>query len=504
MVFLRDDLLSVESAQQEALARDMARDVDYKIAERQKLLTEMANTLPLEMLQDAGQLSVWLGLRSDLHPVFTGGIFVANRDGISIADYPVQKERKEKSYADRDYFQGALSGKLTIGRAVMGRVLNEPVLPMAIPVKDTNGQVLAVMVGVTSLNSTGFLDHIHQGQIGKTGGYLLISPQDQLIIAATKPELTLKPTARPGVNPLHDRALKGFRGSGITVNAQGEEELSAIASVPSVGWFVVARLPTKEALALISHMKTHLVRSTVVALIAIIALLYFGLTLFFRPLIRNAEQANRMTKGDLPMQALAVTRDDEVGQLTKAFNRLMQKLLDSQKDLAGLVRKDMLTGLSNRLHLTEKIQESLAWAQRRQSRVALLYLDLDGFKPVNDGFGHETGDLALVEVARRLSSIVRQVDTLARVGGDEFVILMGGLDADQDTAEQAVQAVSKKCIAAMEERLLIKNESLQLGVSIGIALGDGTSTVESLMSTADNAMYAAKKAGKSRFELALA
>lgn len=502
LTFLREDLLGVESAQQEALARDMARDVDYKIAERQNLLLQMARTLPLDLLLNTAQLSEWLALRHEMHPVFTGGIFVANLQGGTIADYPRVLERKEQIYADRDYFQGALAGHAMIGRAVMGRALNEPVLPMAVPVKDASGRIRAILVGITKLNSPGFLDEIQQGHIGKTGGYLLISPRDEIFIAATKPELTLKPTARPGVNPLHDRAIKGFRGSGITTNAQGVEELSAMASVPSTGWFVVARLPTDEALALISHVKVYLVRYTVLALIFIVTVLYLCLTWFFRPLVRAAEQANRMTSGELPMQPLVVSRDDEIGQLTTAFNRLMQKLLYSQKELAGLVRKDVLTGLSNRLHLLEKMQEALAWAQRRECRLAILYLDLDGFKPVNDEFGHEAGDMALAEVARRLSSIVRQVDTLARVGGDEFVIVMEGLEGDLTATEMAVVAVSNKCIAAIQQPMMIKGKDVQLDVSIGIAVGNGSSSVEALMSSADNAMYAAKKAGRGRHVMA--
>ena len=124
-----------------------------------------------------------------------------------------------------------------MGRAVIGRVVNEPVLPMAAPIKDAAGRVLAVLVGITGLNSPGFLDAIHQGRIGETGGYLLISVQEWLFIAATKPELILQPTAMLGVNPLHDRALAGFRGSGITVNAQGVEELAAFALGGGQRWF---------------------------------------------------------------------------------------------------------------------------------------------------------------------------------------------------------------------------------------------------------------------------
>ncbi|MCH8619758.1 diguanylate cyclase [Undibacterium sp. TS12] len=502
MGVIRSDLIRTELLQQEALAKQVASNIEEKLLERKKFLGHLAETLPVELLQDEGKLKDWLSSRYDVYPVMNGGIFVTDLDGRVIADFPEQQGRKSMVYADRDYFQGALAGKFTVGKPVIGRALNEPALPMAAPVSDEHGQVKAVLVGVSKIYATGFLDVIQHGRIGDQGGYLLLSPAEQIYVAASKPELTLTTIAKTGAGSLYEKAMAGHLENGLAVNAEGVEELLAFATVSSTDWLVVARLPSSEALALIVNLKNHILRSSLLALIVILLMMYFSLAVFFRPLRRSAELANNMSNGDLPMQALPVVHDDEVGLLTKAFNRLMQKLLDSQSELAGMVRRDALTGLPNRLHLTEKIQEALARAKRKEGRVALLYLDLDGFKPVNDGFGHEAGDQALVDIANRLSAIVRQVDTLARVGGDEFVVLISGLSDDLDIAEAAVITISNKYIAALQEVLTVKGQPVQLGVSIGIALGDGDSTVESLMYAADNAMYAAKKAGRGRYALA--
>lgn len=502
MGVIRSDLIQTELLQQEALAKQVASNIEEKLLERKKFLGHLAETLPVELLQDEGKLKDRLSSRYDVYPVLNGGIFVTDLDGRVMADFPEQQGRKGMVYADRDYFQGALAGKFTVGKPVIGRALNEPALPMAAPVRDEHGQVKAVLVGVSKIYATGFLDVIQHGRIGDQGGYLLLSPAEQIYVAAGKPELTLTTIAKTGAGSLYEKAMAGHLENGLAVNAEGVEELLAFATVSSTGWLVVARLPSSEALALIVNLKNHILRSSLLALIVILLMMYFSLVVFFRPLRRSAELANNMSNGDLPMQALPVVHDDEVGLLTKAFNRLMQKLLDSQSELAGMVRRDALTGLPNRLYLTEKIQEALARAKRKEGRVALLYLDLDGFKPVNDGFGHEAGDQALVDIANRLSAIVRQVDTLARVGGDEFVVLISGLSDDLDIAEAAVITISNKYIAALQEVLTVKGQPVQIGVSIGIALGDGDSTVESLMSAADNAMYAAKKAGRGRYSLA--
>ena len=155
---IREDLLKVVFAQQEALARDMARDVDYKLVERHKMLAKLASIIPLDLLQQPQRLSAWLAERHDLHPIFTQGLLVATPDGMALVDYPQLKGRIGTNYADRDYFQGALDGKFTVGRAIMGRVSNHPILPMAAPIKDSSGSVRAILLGISSLSEHGFLD----------------------------------------------------------------------------------------------------------------------------------------------------------------------------------------------------------------------------------------------------------------------------------------------------------------------------------------------------------
>lgn len=500
--YLREDLVKVVSTQQEALANYVARDVDFKIVERQAMLSHLAATLPHKLLHQPAQLRAWLGERQEAQPLFSQGLFVTDATGLTLADYPQRPERAGMRYADRDYLAGALAGKVSVGRPLIGRVVNEPVLPMAAPIKDAQGEVRAIVVGVSALAAPGFLDLLEQTRVGETGGFLLISPRDEIFVAATKPELVLKPTARPGVNPLHDRALKGFRGSGITVNAQGVEEIAAFASVPSTGWFVVARLPTTEAFATVARMQHFILRNTVVVVTVLMLLISGALIILFRPLSRAADHADRMTRGELPLEPLPVARDDEVGHLTAAFNRLLLKLLTSQTELARIAHHDLLTGLPNRLLLADRMQRALARASRRHGRLAVLFIDLDGFKEVNDSLGHEAGDEALIEVARRLAAMVRSTDTLARVGGDEFVIVLGDLPSAIAEAEAAASGVAGKCIAALAPAMELKGGVGNIGLSIGIALGNAQSTMDQLMSAADTAMYQAKQGGRNCYILA--
>jgi diguanylate cyclase (GGDEF)-like protein len=501
--FLRDDLEKVVASQQEALAGYVAQDIDFKIRQRQKMLKDLAERVPLALLDRPAELQRWLRQYHEFQPLFSQGLFVTNTLGVATTDYPALPGRAGGNYIDRDYVRSALQGEMSIGRPVMGRAAREPIVPMAAPIKDSRGQVRAVLAGITATAAPGFFDLLQKVRIGNSGGFLLISPREHVIVAATKADLILKPTAAPGTNPLHDRALAGWRGSGITINAQGIEEVSAVASVDSAGWFVVARLPTVEAFATVSRTQNYILRNSVLVVSAFIIFLAIGLRLIFRPLARAARRADLMTSGELPLSPLPIERDDEVGHLTSAFNRLLEKLRSSQAQLAEIAHHDQLTGLPNRRLLSDRIGQTLARSHRNGTALAVLFLDLDGFKPINDQYGHEAGDEALIQVGRRLSMVVREVDTLARVGGDEFVIVISDLDPTAEKATAAASAVAAKCLEAISAPMTIKGEAQTVGASIGIALGDGNSSFDELLSMADNAMYKAKEAGKGKYVLAI-
>lgn len=171
---------------------------------------------------------------------------------------------------------------------------------------------------------------------------------------------------------------------------------------------------------------------------------------------------------------------------------------DYEKDeqLRHMALHDPLTELANRSLLHEHMRMAIARAEREGSRVALLFLDLDQFKTINDTLGHDVGDLLLKEIAVRLQSCIRATDTLARLGGDEFVVLLGGVQQREDCARLA-----GKLMLALKTPVDLGGASLHVNTSIGIALfpEDGGS-IEALMKNADMALYAAKEAGKNRYE----
>lgn len=495
--FLRQDLTKSVALQQTALAAYVARNVDNYLGERLSFLERLAAHLPPERLSQPEALHAWLQERSTLSPVFPLGLRVIGLDGKGL-------DGTGQMVTDGPEFAGARAGQPALGRA-QATPSGNSVLPMAVPVRNAAGQVIAMLLGTADLSADGLLDHLQRARVGQDGGILVVSPRDHLFVASTDVTMSLTSTPPEGVNLLHDRAMKGFRGSGTTRNARGIDEISAIASVPNSGWFVVARVPVAQALAPVGRMQTFILEQRAPAVITVLVVIGLIMAWLLRPLLRAADQADRMTRGELALAPLRVVRDDEIGHLTQAFNRLLAKLLDNQEALARLAHHDTLTGLPNRKLLDDRLQQALVRARRHSHQVAVLYLDLDGFKNLNDTFGHEAGDRALGEIARRLQSLVRQTDTVARIGGDEFVLLAADFE---ESAEQGALALARRCIDAIAQPLEQLAQPAQpaqspavIGVSIGIALGTGGETPQDLLAAADKAMYRAKQGGRGSYAM---
>ena len=176
--------------------------------------------------------------------------------------------------------------------------------------------------------------------------------------------------------------------------------------------------------------------------------------------------------------------------------RVEQELRDNERRFDHMAHHDALTGLANRRLFTAHLDHALVTARREGTRLAVMFLDLDRFKTVNDSLGHETGDKLLVEVGKRLAEAVRQTDTLARMGGDEFAVMVERVDDDLQ-----ISNLAERVLRLLEPPVRIGEFELKAAASIGIAVAfsDGT-TSDELLKNADTAMYRAKERGRGRFE----
>ncbi len=197
---------------------------------------------------------------------------------------------------------------------------------------------------------------------------------------------------------------------------------------------------------------------------------------------------------------IASRRSQSQRELERKNAELEQALTERDQLQQALERQaffDPLTGLPNRVLFYDRLRQSIAHAARHHDFVAVLFLDLDGFKSVNDRFGHANGDNILIQVAERIQSQMRAEDTVARLGGDEFTILLG----NETSAESAGQ-VASRLLDELAKPFTINGQDILLTVSIGISVNaPGKTQPDDMVSEADHAMYEVKAQGKAGFKV---
>lgn len=215
----------------------------------------------------------------------------------------------------------------------------------------------------------------------------------------------------------------------------------------------------------------------------------------------HGEIVNRRKTGEefTSMNTISVVRDSQ-GKILHYVSLMTDVTTEKehQRQLEHIAHYDVLTGLPNRVLLTDRLHQAMAQTHRRQEKLAVAYLDLDGFKTINDNYGHDFGDLVLKTVATRMKKALREGDTLARLGGDEFVAVLINL-----TGPEASNQLLLRLLEAAAEPAWIGDLQLQVSTSIGVTFYPQADEIEAdqLLRQSDQAMYQAKLAGKNRYHL---
>jgi len=185
----------------------------------------------------------------------------------------------------------------------------------------------------------------------------------------------------------------------------------------------------------------------------------------------------------------------EIARRNKIEAELEQRVKSRTEKLAYMATHDPLTSLPNRSLFNAQLVQALKHSRREHNFTALFFMDLDGFKQINDQHGHDIGDKVLIETCRRISDTIRDEDIFSRIGGDEFTLILSALES-----QEMALPVADKIIAAVNQPIALEGKSLRLGISIGISFYpvDGDS-MDSLITRADDAMYKAKRAGKNHY-----
>ena len=335
---LREDMQHQLGEQQFATVSLVAAQVNSELEERLKALEKIASEITPGMLKNTAALQTFLEQRPILQLMFNTGVHATGVDGVAVAAAPFSSDRIGINYADRDYMHGAVKvGKSTIGRPVLGRVLKAPAIGMAVPIRDDKAQIIGALVGAINLGQPNFLDRVTESRFSKSGGYLVIAPQHQLIVTATDKSRIMQPAPPAGVNKMHDKYVQGYEGYGIAVSSRGIEELTAAKGIPVARWFIVSVLPTEAAFASITAMRQRILLATGLLTLLAGALVWWMtawmLRRQFAPMIAATETLATLTNKSEPPQLLPVDRQDEIGELIGGFNRLLESLIEREAAL---------------------------------------------------------------------------------------------------------------------------------------------------------------------------
>jgi diguanylate cyclase (GGDEF)-like protein len=269
----------------------------------------------------------------------------------------------------------------------------------------------------------------------------------------------------------------------------GEQQLRFAELGESDGGHLVAILqrPIADAMARFRTLQTTLIALGFLSLALSIAgsiIIALGVT---RPLGLLLAAVRRIRQGDYS-QPVVIRRDDEIGTLAQGLDHMRAGIAEREQRILKLAYEDTLTQLPNRSQFGEALERSITIAQAQQGSVAILVMDLDRFKHVNDSLGHGVGDHVLREVGSRLRTLQGDAGCVARLGGDEFALLVTAAGV------QTVVALAKQIIGALERPIFFQDQPLDVGTSIGIAMyPEHASDAETLVRNADIAMYVAKR-----------
>ena len=330
--YLQEDLRETIAAQQFTLVREVAHEVDAKLASSLLALERSAAALPDGVLQDPARFRDYYASRPAMLVFFDDLIFVGV-DGTIRSDFPQVPGRVGISVADRKYFIDTVSTKrAVIGEPVLSKVLKEPIVSMAAPIRNPDGSLRGMLVGTIRLLADNFLGHISVAKVGTTGYFLILSagPKPVYVVHPDKSRILAPRPAN--ANPSTTRALDGFEGTLEDTNSSGVHALFSYRHINTTGWLLTSVLPIAEAYAPIERAKQRTALVALALALSVTPLLWLCAWRLFAPLSRLLATINALRSID-GRQPAASAANDEFSRLQHAFDELMAEREDAQARL---------------------------------------------------------------------------------------------------------------------------------------------------------------------------
>lgn len=496
-----DNVLEGAKDDQLRMANLFAREVESRISARIDHTDRLATLLMNMDLENKDAVTEFLQKQYFINSDIELGYLLISKNGTAtIAEAPVVENRSTLSFIESEWFLKALETEdVVISSPRFGRVSGSPIIILAKAIRDEEGEVKAVLSSPVLLSAEKVLQNFFTRENMTGDSILIVSRADGVFIVPPFERDILDPVPEKGINELHDKAMEGFEGTGVTIDAFGEKNIAAFSNINLLDWFIVSRISAEEAFAVINrHAKIFAFNALFMIALAT-AIIVFFLRFYFEPLRAASEKVQKMASSEIELEMLHIKRNDEVGVLLIGFNKLVETVRNRTKELEILSQVDGLTKLNNIRHMNSIMDLKWKEFRRRSEPLSIIMIDIDHFKKYNDHFGHQKGDLCLVKVSETMRiKLARPTDVIARYGGEEFIVLVEG---DESMAARTAEYIrqSVKELAILHPLSPFKIVTISLGVASCVP--GKADSIESLIKEADTALYKSKENGRDRYTI---
>jgi diguanylate cyclase (GGDEF)-like protein len=493
LLIAENELHNVIARQELALLTGAAVFIDNDLDGQRQLLKSLgeeinARGVPLDQLQAV----------LETHETLRDNFFNVNAFDLSgnLVASLSDRSAKRINIAERKYFQDTLRLQEGVISAPFKSALSgRPVVVITHPLRDAHGKLTGIVLGAIDLLRPAFSAQLDALRGGADGYLFIVASNGVTVHHPDKARILDKGDDGPG--SLLEATLRTPEGWEDGLLDDGVPVLLVHKRLRQVDWTIALSYPTRSAFASMQSVRLRALLGATV-LTACAGLFGWAMTKqLLRPLSRLHRHVEDISAGRASIAVFDVDRRDEFGHLSRAFYGLSQRRAQAEDELHRLATTDVLTGLNNRRMFDAFLPQALARAARSGQPVALAILDIDHFKDINDTLGHAAGDQVLVEFARRLAASVRAADTVARLAGDEFVIVF-----EQLSSSAEVDQLGNRILETMQPPFVLGTEQRVVRTSIGIAValsGDACASVDDVMRAADQALYGVKEAGRNGF-----
>jgi diguanylate cyclase (GGDEF)-like protein len=425
----------------------------------------------------------------DLFPRFAN-LTTITLDGIAVCSAVPQPGGKPVDVSKTEWFRRALAEpRFLAGNPFIGPITGRAVSVLVAPIRDEQntlkgfvGLPLDLKLYAPSIGGTKLAPGMRMGIVSGDGYLVWRSEDPEKLIGKYVGDL-------PAVKALLATRDGNFEATGT----DGVPRIYAVAPIPEAGWYAFVGIPSAQ---LYGRAANDAREKGIYGLLGLLASLLLAVVLarrIARPISRISVAARALREGDTAIRA-PLQGPREVIEVAGEFNTMVDAWVKSAEQLKFLANHDVLTGLPNRMLLADRMMQAISRSKRDKRLVGVCFLDLDSFKPINDQYGHETGDHLLIEVGRRIDSSMRAGDTVARLGGDEFILILNELDTVMEI-EQALARLQTVLTAPYR----VGEREIEFSASIGVAIYPyDDSDPDTLLRHADHAMYVAKQLGKNQ------